>query len=82
LTDEKSGGILAVNEVGPYLEIKEEFMKKLSKLSLRKITLRDLDDEELNKLAGGNLAPPHSAVGRSDCLACQTPACGGITKKC
>lgn len=56
-------------------------MKKSNKLAIKKITLRDLDDPTLSALAGGNQVGPHSVVGRSDCVACQTPACGDVDPK-
>jgi hypothetical protein len=57
---------------------KETNMKKLKtlkKLAIKKVTLRDLDEPALDAVAGGNLVGPHSVVGQSGCLACQTPAC-------
>jgi hypothetical protein len=50
-------------------------MKKIKKLEIKKVTLLDLDGPALEAVAGGNLVGPHSVVGQSGCLACQTPAC-------
>lgn len=45
-------------------------MKKLKKLAVKKVTLRDLDDPALDAVSAGNVVGPHSVVGRSDCVAC------------
>jgi len=49
-------------------------MKKTTKLAIKKVTLRDLDEPTLNAVAGGYPMPTpicRSLVGYSQCPACK-----------
>jgi len=52
-------------------------MKKLKKLAIKKVTLKDLDEKSMEGMAGGtfNMCTAHTFCGPSACTAAQGHPC-------